>query len=666
MKNVLNLTLLNALVVCAFASSIAASQNPEKHSNSLQDKCMNYGSIIKSANINEPSQKPQYTKVGGFFSVHANTISVLKGQILVGEKNDDTKFSLPNYARYNIPKNSTLELGNNSSLIVQRDGRLSNHGTLIVNKNSSLIAPTLDISDFSKEFTKNKKGELKLRHGVDNNNGTIIVYNGGEVYWKEIRNGIEKKSKTTIYKGIVDFRNLITNILSLKTSINNLFIHLEDVKIKLFDSSISKKDMLTISNSEIFKNVSLGNDCVLDGNFDFPAPSSSVTRASKTEKHNGVTLSKDTVIRKNVQYGIPENELKGLFENGDKLIINSNQQDEEKIDYKMKQLLVEFNDPKKITIINVDYTDLNKIEYYSNYLNKELTSDWATTIDNNIFPLYSDLFTQKNNKSKINRFNMYFTFEGKKDISFELQDEENANNYQIAFYRSFQNYNSLLNANLPDNKNESSNVINNFVQKYSGWSPYLKTNWKTMYKISTKDEEHNCAVLRFYKNDNNVAVLNKLILGTKQTPVTLKIDCSDTNGVPNYAQKIIINDFISENNNSQVVVEAGQEIILKKDADINDITYDNDEYEVNDEPEKQNDEEETDTQVNTGTNKRSRTVKKGGKLKAKKVTIINDSNPKHGFSQDGKSDRIVVNFTDSVEKYEDEVIDEQSGEDEDE
>ena len=105
---------------------------------------------------------------------------------------------------------------------------------------------------------------------------------------------------------------------------------------------------------------------------------------------------------------------------------------------------------------------------------------------------------------------------------------------------------------------------------------------------------------------------------------------------------------------------------MKKDADINDITYDNDEYEVNDEPEKQNDEEETDTQVNTGTNKRSRTVKKGGKLKAKKVTIINDSNPKHGFSQDGKSDRIVVNFTDSVEKYEDEVIDEQSGEDEDE
>lgn len=552
MKNNLKLALFNAIVTCSFFMDNTYAA--DKDMRQLKNDCI-YSTTVQSAYINQRDNKyQQLPEIGGVYSIPKDKTTILKGEFLVGEKNNDKHFKLDHYAKFQVPSGSTLHLFGN--ILVQRDGMLINRGKIILDKDSSLIVPDINV---------NKRSTKKLQYRIDNRNGIFIIRNGTNVYWKEINQTIDMY-KTTIHGGTIDFRELLRNIDDFN---GNLFLNLEEVKILLFDS-IENIDMNKFINNKIFKNIHLGSNCQMDGKFDLPKPKSSVSRLAKDVTQSNISLSKGTIVRSINTNGIYENTIRSLFGNGDKLVINADiQQFNEKIEYYIKQLLEQFNEHEKINIINTDYTKICDVEYYKARLNKKLTSDWSNTIDNEILPLHPDLF------KNTNRYNMYFSFEGSKKISFLLQENSN-NNYQIAFYRSLAKYQPLLNEKLSTTNN---NIINNFVQKYSGPSPYLKTNEKTIYKVSTKDNKQQIVYLRFEKNSRNFAVLDKLILGTKKTPVKVMIDWSYENGEPKYAQKLAINSLEASNPNSEIVVKPGQYIMVGT-TNISNIS-DNEEYYTN-------------------------------------------------------------------------------------
>lgn len=551
MKNNLKLALFNAIITCLFFMNNTYAT--DKNTRQLQNDCSIYSATVQSAYINQKDKYPQLPEIGGIYSIPKGKTTILNGEFLVGEKNNDKRFRLEHYAKFQVPSGSTLHLLGN--MLVQRDGMLINRGTIILKKDSSLIVPDINVSKHSKK---------KLQYRIDNRNGTFIIDNGTNMYWKEINQTIDMY-KTTIYGGTIDFRELLRNIDDFR---GNLFLNLEEVKIILFDS-IADIDMNKFINTKIFKNIYLGNNCQIDGKFDLPQQySSSIKRLANNITRDNVYLSKGTIVRSRNTSGICENTVRNLFGDGGKLITNTNSQySKEKINYYIKELLEQFNEPEKINIINTDYTDICGMEYYNTRLNKELTSDWSNTIDKNILPLYPDLFNNKN------RYNMYFSFEGSKNISFELQSKNSNNNYQIAFYRSLSEYQQLFNEKL---STKNSNIINNFVQKYSGPSPYLNTNENTIYKVSTKNNKQQIVYLRFQKNSENFAVLDKLILGTKKNPVKVMLDYSYENGKPKYAQKLAINRLEARNVNSEIVIKPGQ-LITVGNTDISNIS-DNEEY----------------------------------------------------------------------------------------
>ena len=593
MKKLLSLALCSAIVFCT-STVIAQDPNTGKSKTCDEiDKDIFASSVVESVNINENKQ-PQEAQEGGYLSMKKAYIAT--GHMLIGEKNNDDNFKLQHYARLNIQRGAELQLQQNSMLKIQIDGKLTNRGKLELKDGSTLISPLIDIqNDLVQKTTTDGNNYSILKHGIDNRGGVIVVNKGSNIYWEEKQQGTQGIKNATIYKGTVDFESFFKGDISLQKE-SQLLITLEGVTIKLFDPTkgITDDDLKKIKT---FQDTFIGNDCVLDGEFDFTSSKSKVIKLDKKVAR----FSQNTVVRiKGEDKQLNKDALQNLFKNGSNLKINCKEDSEqfaEQPNYFLSNLLTEFNKANEETILNTNYTNiLNRNQDLSidnKQLVQNLTNDWYKTIDKGIFPLECNKFeTQQNGW---NNYDIHFKFAGKKSISFELQTEKgnpmSSSKHKISLYGDFSKYNALINEKLED----KNNIINYFVQKYSGSSPYLKTNWNTTYVVSPKDKVvspkdkndsgSNAINLRFYKNESGYAALNtlKFCEHKEGTSANVGIDYSyDKHGVSNYAQTLCITKLKMCDKNSTLTIRAGQSIILGT-TDANDMNIpEYDEFELND------------------------------------------------------------------------------------
>ena len=260
--------------------------------------------VIKSVDINEPNKQPQETDTGGWLSL-TKSKHVIRNQLLVGEKNNDYNFKLQHYARLNVGGDTEITVDNGCRLRVQKDGKLSNRGKLVL-KGAELISPLIDTKN---DFKKTRRGKDKLKHGIDNEGGIITV----------------GKDFSEIFKEKGDY-----------PPEDNFIMDLEGVKIKLFNPCNPNVSNDVLNNLDTFKNIEIGDGCILDGKFEFDSDELRISGSTKSSKNttvkekckNNKTKKKKSksnlsidALRKMFESG-NENILREMFKNGNELKIN--------------------------------------------------------------------------------------------------------------------------------------------------------------------------------------------------------------------------------------------------------------------------------------------------------------------------------------------------------
>ena len=507
-------------------------------------------------NINSVSLKennyPVRTETGGYLRLHNSENNLNDGVFLVGEKDDDTHFKYKDYAFLDIQEDTKFTVGTGSTLKIQKDGRLDNTGILVLENNSTLISPTIDCGERSRDFTRDRK----LKRGINNENGVIKINKGSKVH-------NDNNQKATFCKGTVDLSDFFSDLNGPFPPKENLIITLEGMKIKLFDPTDNRITDEILDRIKSFKRIDIGDGCELDYDFKYSdvykLPNDEMVKVNNTN----YKLLKDTVVRSKGgdKNSVSPTAIQRLFENnGSKLNVKQPPQ-KNSDEYSLHDLLDQFNKKGETTILNTSYQCLVK---NNKKFDQQLTKDWSQTIHLNKFHLCKDQFTKSKNE-KMNDYDMHFTLDGKKEISFMLKDvKKDQDNDRMNLYGDLSNFTPLINKELVDkNGTSSKDVINNFVQKYSGLSPYLRTNNKTHYKVAIDESsKKRDATLRFYKDlsNDNKASLKKIVIGTDKNNSIVDIDISEDNstGDRKYAQHIVLDNFTMKNRASKFTVQSGQ------------------------------------------------------------------------------------------------------------
>lgn len=553
MKKLLNLVLASGLVFCMDITNVVVAQNPQDSllgetncTKNIEIQSTNY--YKNGRQVEDADDLPGcYASIQDGSTVFSNTSGNGQMSILVGEKNNDENFRFKDYAKLHVKDETELNVGNNVLLKVQKDGKLINRGKIILQNGSELVAPQID------EYHITKNGRVK--HGIDNNGGTICINTGSKIH------GLEEGGMATIYEGVVDFENFFDYIDSPSNMPpkGNFVIGFNRVGIRLFDPVPTKE----VTNERLerittFSNILLGEGCTL---LDFGSlyGLAGVYRLQKDiNRRNNLFLSKGTIVRGTENgHNIDLEHIQNLFHEGSKLLTiegNSNNNNQSSVEnYYLKDLVKEFNDKnyEGATIINTNYQDkantLSKSDTYRDKFDEKLTQDWQEKIiDNKEFPLYSDQFNETDSDGN-KLFDMYFSFEGDRSVSFVLNDvDSDYNKYKIVFHNKFSDETPKLNIDV----NNNTNIVNKFSQKYVGLSPVLQTNENTEYEVLTGDNK-NSATLRLVADTSNNACLNRLIIGGKEK-AKFEVD-SDSQ----YAQNIAVNN-LEMRCNSKAVFKAGQ------------------------------------------------------------------------------------------------------------
>ncbi len=546
LNKVFNIVLVSTLAYCIQQEN-AIAQNPDNMivmaGNSNEN---NFTSFTVNSVLLE-NKEPVDDELGGYMKLYKSDNKLNNGLALIGEKNNDDKFRFRDYAKLDIQDGTTFTLGDSSTLRIQRDGKLINNGVLVLEDNSTLIAPPIDVKTNSKDFTRNRK----LKHGINNEKGTIKINKGSKVYWQE--NDNSPAVKTTINKGKVDFSDFFENEFLDFNALpepENWMIKLEGTTIRLFDPTNQNVNDDVLDSIGSFKNVYIGEGCKLDYT---PYMSAGVYKLPENRPIGRKILLKDTVVRgRTTDNNIDPDSIKRLFEDdGQNLIIEqAPKQDASK--YSLKDLCNEFNKKGEVTIFNTDYYTLTK---NNKEFDQNLTNDWNNTIGKGELHLYKDQLDTNNS------YDMYFIFDGTKEVSFILNGftydmiadiTDDNKKPKVYLHGDWSNCAVLINGQVNNQKNGKV-VINNFIQKSDGPSPHLTTNVNTYYRT------YDNASLRFYAGDNNVASLDKLVIGATDSPSVVEIAKSEGAIDDNpYAQSIRVNKFSMKNSQSKFTIKSGQ------------------------------------------------------------------------------------------------------------
>lgn len=554
MKKLLSLALFSA-VVCMSSTNFAVAQNPLS---SYQQELISRIEVQSTNNFDNTGNVPAGDFPGNYLATSENK-TIINGPmlLLVGEKNKDTGYKFKHYAKFDVAKNTELQLNEGTALKIQVDGKLINNGKVILNDKSELIAPPITLYE-RRDFTSDKR----LKHGIDNRNGTILVNKGSKIYWQEDDNNDDTKGRATIYQGILDFEDFFANPDDMPDP-QDFLVTLEGVKIKLFDPTTVTITKEILDNTHTFEQIVLGENCELldyeagyglSGVYKLPEDFY-VDNRGKRQK----VFSKDTIVRGNANTsGVTLDALQGLFNDSSKKLTNKQKPKPDSQssanNYSLRDLVDEFNKEGERTIIDTRYTKRVNllIRSNNNEFSVPLTSDWESTIDKGIFPLSSEQFTDVNDKKV---FDMHFTFAGDKNLSFALQNvESDFDKYKIVFHGDLSNYNQTINNEIT----KYTNIVNNFTQKYVGASPVLQTNEKTEYEVLTGSNNEG-VTLRLVNDNRKNACMNRLIVKDRSK---FNIDCTyDESDIPNYAQNIALK-HLEVTGGATVILRAGQTVTI--------------------------------------------------------------------------------------------------------